>query len=88
MSSRPVKDVGIWCEGTFHVPVVPRTREWSYLAGLTSRPLDADELARHAAVVIVTDHSTVDYALVARHARLVIDTRGVYRAPLENVVKA
>ncbi|MBD0318899.1 MAG: nucleotide sugar dehydrogenase [Gemmatimonadetes bacterium] len=31
------------------------------------------------AVVLVTDHSTVDYALVAEHAPLVVDTRGVMR---------
>jgi UDP-N-acetyl-D-glucosamine dehydrogenase len=28
---------------------------------------------------VVTDHDTVDYALVAEHARLVIDTRNVFR---------
>lgn len=31
------------------------------------------------AVVIVTDHSGVDYAHLARQARLIIDTRGVMR---------
>jgi UDP-N-acetyl-D-glucosamine dehydrogenase len=36
----------------------------------------------------VTDHSAVDYELVARHTPLVVDTRGVYRAPRANVVKA
>jgi hypothetical protein len=30
----------------------------------------------------------VDYAMVARHAPLVVDTRGVYRESLPNVVKA
>jgi UDP-N-acetyl-D-glucosamine dehydrogenase len=38
--------------------------------------------------VIVTDHSAVDYEVVARHASLIIDTRGVYRTPALNVVKA
>jgi UDP-N-acetyl-D-glucosamine dehydrogenase len=38
--------------------------------------------------VIVTDHSSVDYELVARHAPLIVDTRGVYRASRSNVVKA
>jgi UDP-N-acetyl-D-glucosamine dehydrogenase len=31
------------------------------------------------AVVLVTDHTTVDYGLVAEHAPLVVDTRGVMR---------
>jgi UDP-N-acetyl-D-glucosamine dehydrogenase len=38
--------------------------------------------------MVVTDHTAVDYELVARHAPLVVDTRGVYRAPRPNVVKA
>ena len=38
--------------------------------------------------MIVTDHTAVDYELVARHARLIVDTRGVYRAPREDIVKA
>jgi UDP-N-acetyl-D-mannosaminuronate dehydrogenase len=29
--------------------------------------------------LIVTDHSAVDYAHLAQHARLVVDTRGVMR---------
>jgi UDP-N-acetyl-D-glucosamine dehydrogenase len=36
----------------------------------------------------VTDHTRVDYALVARCAPLIVDTRGVYRQPLPNVVRA
>jgi UDP-N-acetyl-D-glucosamine dehydrogenase len=28
-------------------------------------------------VIVVTDHSSVDYGLVARHARAVVDTRHV-----------
>jgi hypothetical protein len=30
----------------------------------------------------------VDYALVAAHSALVIDTRGIYREPAANIVKA
>jgi UDP-N-acetyl-D-mannosaminuronate dehydrogenase len=40
------------------------------------------------AVVIVTDHSSVDYEMVARHASAAVDTRGVFRATRPNVVKA
>ena len=45
---------------------------------LDGRTLEAEPQAMAAAadcVVIVTDHSTVDYAAVARHARIVVDTR-------------
>ncbi len=71
-----------------HVPQAPVTRAWPKLSSLTSLPLTAENLAAQDAVVIVTDHSAVDYDLVVRHAPLVIDSRGVYRQPMANVVKA
>ena len=37
------------------------------------------ELAAADAVVIVADHSSIDYARVGRLARLIVDTRGVMR---------
>jgi UDP-N-acetyl-D-mannosaminuronate dehydrogenase len=44
-----------------------------------SRPL-TDELVRSAdLVVIVTDHSEVDYERVVRESKLVLDSRGVIR---------
>lgn len=57
----------------YHDPFVPSFREEGHEA--SSVPLTADELAASDAVVIVTDHTTVDYQFVADHARLVIDTR-------------
>ncbi|GJE02592.1 nucleotide sugar dehydrogenase [Methylobacterium isbiliense] len=59
------------------VPVLPATREHPELAGRRSQPLTAETLAGADAVLIATDHDGVDYALVARHARLVVDTRNV-----------
>jgi len=58
-----------------HIPVVPSTREHASLSGRASTPLDGKTLAGYDAVLIATDHSTVDYPLVARHARLIVDTR-------------
>ena len=52
-----------------HVPVIPETRRHPELAGQASLPLTPDVLAAHDAVVIVTDHSAVDYELVHEHAR-------------------
>jgi UDP-N-acetyl-D-glucosamine dehydrogenase len=71
-----------------HVPKAPRMRSWPDLPPMTSLPLTEEVLRSQDAVVIVTDHSAVDYEAVARHASLVIDTRGVYRKPREGVVKA
>ena len=73
-----------------HVAVAPRMRTWPNLPPMRSVPLTPEGLAAQDAVVVITDHSTVDYALVARHAPLVVDTRGVYRraANRANVVRA
>ena len=50
-----------------------------YDFGLSSVSLSAETLAEYSAVVIVTDHSSYDYEFIARHARLVIDTRNATR---------
>lgn len=71
-----------------HIPKVPSMRSWPHLPTLTSTPLTAEALERFDAVLIATDHAAVDYDLVLAHAPLVLDTRGVYRAPHERVVKA
>jgi UDP-N-acetyl-D-mannosaminuronate dehydrogenase len=71
-----------------HIPAAPRMRTWPKLPPLESVPLNERTLAATDAVLIVTDHRAVDYAFVAKHAPLVIDTRGLYRVPLPNVVKA
>jgi UDP-N-acetyl-D-glucosamine dehydrogenase len=71
-----------------HVPRAPRMRSWPDLPPMESQPLSAALLEAQDAVVLVTDHTAVDYDLVLSHARLIVDTRGVYRAPHEKVVKA
>jgi UDP-N-acetyl-D-glucosamine dehydrogenase len=60
-------------EVEFHDPFVAKFRENGH--EFSSVPLTADALAGADAVVIVTDHSTVDYQFVVDHAGLVIDTR-------------
>ncbi len=71
-----------------HVARAPRMRTWPDLPSMQSTPLTPENLASQDAVLIVTDHSAVDYALVAEHAPLVVDTRGVYRNGQRNVVRA
>jgi UDP-N-acetyl-D-glucosamine dehydrogenase len=76
---------------SYHDPFIPRApamRTWPDLPPLESEPLTAETLAAADAVILVTDHDGIDYDLVARHAPVVVDTRGVYRQPRENVVKA
>ena len=60
----------------YNDPYFPRLHKMRrYDFGLSSVELTAEALARYAAVVIVTDHSSYDYEFVVQHSRLVIDTR-------------
>ncbi|WP_439686856.1 UDP-N-acetyl-D-glucosamine 6-dehydrogenase [Cupriavidus oxalaticus] len=69
-----------------HVPVFPTMREHHF--ELSSVPVDAETLQQFDAVVLATDHDSFDYLLVRQRARLLIDSRGRYRAPEANIVKA
>lgn len=46
---------------------------------MASMPLSADLLAAVDCVVIVTDHSHLDYAWIAEHARIIVDTRNALK---------
>jgi UDP-N-acetyl-D-glucosamine dehydrogenase len=60
---------------SYHDPYVNRLEQDG--TQLTSSPLTAESLAGADCVIVVTDHSGVDYRLVARHARAVVDSRHV-----------
>jgi UDP-N-acetyl-D-glucosamine dehydrogenase len=60
-------------EVVYHDPFVPRFREDGHEHA--SVALTDDELKRADAVVIVTDHSKIDYQRVVNLAQVVIDTR-------------
>lgn len=59
-------------------PTFPMTRDHPDLAGRTSADLTAAALEGYDAVLVTTDHTDVDYALVAQTAKLIIDTRNVF----------
>ncbi len=74
-----------------HIAQIPPTREHAPLTGRRSVDLTAQEVAAYDAVLIATDHDTVDYALVVDNAKLVVDTRNACARrdlPNTNVVKA
>lgn len=58
---------------SYHDPLV-RTLDYQG-EKLESKTLDRDLLSEQDCVVIVTDHSQIDYELVVQHSRLVVDTR-------------
>ena len=78
----------------FHDPfveLIPPTRGSPQLSGRRSRALTEASVADYDAILIATDHDGVDYDLLARCGRLIVDTRNVFaRLGLTNekVVKA
>jgi UDP-N-acetyl-D-glucosamine dehydrogenase len=69
-----------------HVPVFPKMREHHF--DLSSVELTAETVASFDAVLIATDHDSVDYEMLKMNAQLVVDSRGRYLEPADNVVKA
>ncbi|MEP1596270.1 MAG: nucleotide sugar dehydrogenase, partial [Halieaceae bacterium] len=69
-----------------HVQTFPRMRNYSF--ELESEPVTADNLACFDAVVLTTDHDAFDYELISEHAKLIVDSRGRYREPAANIIKA
>ncbi len=60
-----------------HIPAIPKIREHPRFAGKQSIAWSLKALASFDAVLIATDHDKVDYAGLARSARLILDTRNV-----------
>lgn len=69
-------------EVVYHDPHVPAFRDGGL--GMESVPLTADLIAAQDLVVILTDHTSIDYAWVAKHANHVLDTRNATRQVREN----
>jgi UDP-N-acetyl-D-glucosamine dehydrogenase len=69
-----------------HVPVFPRMREHHF--DLRSIDLTAATLATFDCVLLATNHDSFDYPMIKQHAKLIVDTRGVYLDPANNIVKA
>ncbi len=75
---------------SYNDPYVPRVvghREYPGLE-LKSVPLTRALVRKCDAVIIATDHSAYDYDMIARNAKLVVDTRNAIKRRRKNVVKA
>ena len=58
-----------------YVPIILKTRAHPDLAGMRSISLDPKSIASYDAVLIVTDHSEIDWNLLVSAAQIVVDTR-------------
>lgn len=68
-----------------HVPVFPKIRKHYF--NLESVTLAPKTLASYDLVLLAINHDAFDYKMIKQHAKLIVDTRGVYLEPALNVVK-
>jgi UDP-N-acetyl-D-glucosamine dehydrogenase len=61
-----------------HIPVVRPSREHGEFAGRASVPLTAESIRSYDLILLATHHRALDYALVARTAKLIVDTRNAF----------
>jgi len=77
---------------SYHDPFVAKLdREHGVDFEMSSTPLSMSSLGEYDGVLILTDHSTIDYSAVVQHAHLVLDTRNATRRVTrhrEKIVKA
>jgi UDP-N-acetyl-D-glucosamine dehydrogenase len=69
-----------------YLPVFPKMRAYSF--DRRTVELTEQTVGSFDCVLIATDHDDFDYDMIQRHARLIVDTRGVYRGKYANVVNA
>ena len=63
-------------EVEYHDPYVPRLEEGhGFHYSMTSVPLNPETISQYDAVVILTDHSCIDYNMVVKQSQVVVDTR-------------
>ncbi|NMM38846.1 MAG: nucleotide sugar dehydrogenase [Glaciimonas sp.] len=69
-----------------HVPTFPVMREHHF--DLRSIELTAATLSSFNCVLLATDHNRFDYPFIKANSKLIVDCRGRYQEPAENIVKA
>jgi UDP-N-acetyl-D-glucosamine dehydrogenase len=69
-----------------YVPQFPRMRKYSF--DLDSVELTPEVLQQVDCVLIATNHDDFDYEMIKANAKIIVDTRGVYREPADHIVRA
>lgn len=70
-----------------HVPFFPAMRHHHF--DLHSVDVTEEEIKRYDCVILATAHNAFDYDLIAKHAKLIVDTRGAFKQYQQpNIVSA
>ena len=69
-----------------YVPTFPNMRKYEF--DLRSVDLTKDVVGSYDCVLLATDHDSFDYGMLETTAKLLVDTRGRYKEPRENIIRA
>ena len=61
-----------------YIPKLPKTRRYDFKKASVS--LTKENLSRYDAVLIITNHASIDYGLILENAKLIVDTRNAIRS--------
>ena len=73
---------------SFSDPVCDKDQLPPELSTVKQVEVTVSEIRKNSLLLIVTDHTLFDYDLIKRTARIVVDTRGIYRDEFDGLVKA
>ena len=69
-----------------HVPVFPKMRRYHF--DLRSVDITFENIKTYDCVILATDHEIFNYKLIAKHAQMIVDSRGKFNVELANVFAA
>jgi len=69
-----------------HIPEFPKVRGYSF--DLSSIPLNKKNISSYDCILLATNHDEFDYELIQENAKIIVDSRGVYRGHFANVINA
>ena len=61
------------------IPKIPSNRQLKSFSNKKSIKLSSKNLAKYDAVIVCTDHTKVDYEMIAKNSKLIFDTRNVLK---------
>ncbi len=71
----------------FHDPNIKILKSRKLKKIYKSVEITSKSIQKYDCVIIVTDHSNIDYNLIRKNAKLIVDTRNVYKSNYKNVLK-
>lgn len=69
-----------------YVRELPRNR--NYYKNIKSIKISPKRIKSFNAIILVTDHDVINWGMIQKNAKLILDTRNVYKKKYDNVIKS